>query len=155
MQTVGTFANTAEAEIARQRLADAGIQAFITDEHSQTLGYQPVLGGIRLQVADADLPRARALLDAPNPLALPEDFEPEGAPPQATALAPGVLGQIVRAFIRGGLIALTAYVIVALATTFFGRPLLVGPRAVFGLFLAGGIIGLSLRVISGPRRPRG
>ena len=62
--TVATFSDVPQAELARERLALEGIQAFVFDE--QTGAVMPYmvgsLGGIRLQVAPPDLTRAKEIL---------------------------------------------------------------------------------------------
>ncbi|MGH7293969.1 MAG: putative signal transducing protein [Polyangiaceae bacterium] len=61
--TVATFADVAEAELARERLELEGIRAFVID--AQTAGVMPYVTGatgIRLQVEPANLERAREIL---------------------------------------------------------------------------------------------
>jgi Putative prokaryotic signal transducing protein len=64
--TVASFPDGAEAELARERLALEGISAFVIG--AQTDGVMPFLtgptGGVRLQVAPADVARAREVLEA-------------------------------------------------------------------------------------------
>jgi hypothetical protein len=63
--TVASFLDTAEAELARERLALEGISAFVIG--AQTAGVMPFLtgptGGVRLQVAPGDVERAREVLE--------------------------------------------------------------------------------------------
>ena len=62
--TVGSFPDVAEAQLAKERLETEGIRAFVID--AQTAGVLPFLtpasGGVRVQVAPADEPRAREVL---------------------------------------------------------------------------------------------
>jgi hypothetical protein len=62
--TVVAFPDVAEAELAKDRLELEGIRAFVID--AQTAGVMPYLtgvsGGVRVQVASADLERAREIL---------------------------------------------------------------------------------------------
>ena len=63
--TVASFLDTAEAELARERLGLEGISAFVIG--AQTAGVMPFLtgptGGVRLQVAPGDVERAREVLE--------------------------------------------------------------------------------------------
>ncbi len=62
--TVATFPDVPQAQLARERLALEGIEAFVFDE--QTGAVMPYmvgsLGGIRLQVAPPDVTKAREIL---------------------------------------------------------------------------------------------
>lgn len=64
--TIARFGQLSEAEMARMTLEGNGIQAFLTDTHS--VGNRPFLasamGGVRLQVLDFDVRRARECLDS-------------------------------------------------------------------------------------------
>ena len=63
--TVASFAEVAEAELAKERLELEGVRAFVVG--AQTAGVMPFLtsstGGVRLQVAPADVARAREILE--------------------------------------------------------------------------------------------
>jgi hypothetical protein len=63
MTTVAQCASTDEAEVLRSLLGNCGITAYIPDE--LTVSYPPILGGIRVQVADGDAEAARKVLAAP------------------------------------------------------------------------------------------
>ncbi len=80
MITVATYTHLAQADLARTRLADHGIKALIADESTFTIGYGQVTGGVRLQVAEADGPRALGILASSGRVVLPEDaeFQPDG-----------------------------------------------------------------------------
>jgi hypothetical protein len=62
--TAASYVDTAEAELARQRLELEGVRAFVIG--AQTAGVMPYLvgstGGVRVQVRPADLERAREIL---------------------------------------------------------------------------------------------
>ena len=62
--TVASFPDTAEAELARERLELEGIAAFVIG--GQTAGVMPFLtgptGGVLVQVAPGDEERAREVL---------------------------------------------------------------------------------------------
>ena len=63
--TVATFPDVSEAELARDRLQLEGVRAFVAD--AQSIGVMPYLGatsGVRVQVAPADLEKAREILSA-------------------------------------------------------------------------------------------
>jgi Putative prokaryotic signal transducing protein len=62
--TVASFPDSAEAELAKERLELEGIPAFVIG--AQTAGVMPFLtaptGGVRLQVAPVHVARAREVL---------------------------------------------------------------------------------------------
>jgi Putative prokaryotic signal transducing protein len=64
--TVASFADVAEAELARERLDLEGIPAFAIG--AQTAGVMPFLAGssgrVRLQVAPEDVERAKEILES-------------------------------------------------------------------------------------------
>lgn len=72
--TVKSFRTPIEAHLARSVLENEGIEAFVRDEYS--IGLRPYLspsmGGVRLDVPEEDLERARALLDVPPAAADPK-----------------------------------------------------------------------------------
>lgn len=59
--TVARFANTLEAETAKNFLLAEGVSAFIADENASSL-FSGMLGQAKLQVAAADAARAKELL---------------------------------------------------------------------------------------------
>src|SRR5262249_26058835 len=65
--TVATFDTPIKAELAKNRLEEEGIPAFLGDE--QTVGIRwhlgTALGGVKLQVSDEFADRAVAILEAP------------------------------------------------------------------------------------------
>jgi hypothetical protein len=64
MRTVATYGTLEEALLARARLEDSGIKAFLPDEFTASSGFGVfnAIGGIRLQVEDEDLPLASQVL---------------------------------------------------------------------------------------------
>jgi len=63
LTTVATFSTRAEADLAQERLANEGVDAFVFDE--MTSGVMPYLmnsSGIRLQVPTEQVDKAREVL---------------------------------------------------------------------------------------------
>ncbi|MFE8070912.1 DUF2007 domain-containing protein [Marinobacteraceae bacterium S3BR75-40.1] len=62
--TVARFSMLHEAHLARARLESEGVDVLLPDEHTLTLQqfYVDALGGLRLQVPEADCERAEAIL---------------------------------------------------------------------------------------------
>lgn len=62
--TVATFGLPVDAHMARTQLESAGIKSQLADEHvvSANWFYGNAVGGVRLQVAEAELARAREVL---------------------------------------------------------------------------------------------
>ena len=67
--------NPAEAQLVRARLEAAEFHPFVADELSalSTDGYSMAIGGIRVQVPEAEAAEAKEFLDSPN--------EPEASQP--------------------------------------------------------------------------
>jgi hypothetical protein len=86
LQTVARFDEASSAYIAKALLENEGIPAHIADEH--LVGaywiYANAVGGIKLQVAEADVERSRDLLaeDRSSQLLAPE-FASQGDDPPA------------------------------------------------------------------------
>lgn len=69
METVGVYPSITEASIVRGRLDQAGIRSWMQEELTAGQLFQvgTALGGVKLQVADNDLQRARELIaDEPS-----------------------------------------------------------------------------------------
>ena len=66
MITVATFSKPEEAHLFRMRLEAAGIPAFVQDEHIVQMDwfYSNAIGGVRVQIADEDVPVAKEFLGA-------------------------------------------------------------------------------------------
>ena len=64
--TVAAFPDVPEAELARERLENEGIRAFVIS--AQTSGIMPYLtassGGVRVQVEPKDAERAKEILES-------------------------------------------------------------------------------------------
>jgi hypothetical protein len=80
--TIKTFDNSIQAHLARNCLVDAGIPATLSDENlvGTHWALSNAVGGIRLQVPEDDVARAKALLDA-EPDERASDIEPDEAEP--------------------------------------------------------------------------
>ena len=87
MTTVATFWKPEEAHLFRMRLASSGIDSFIQDESIIQLDmlFANVLGGVRVQVAEEDVPAVRELL-AEDPGVPAEADEPRCPKCGATAI---------------------------------------------------------------------
>lgn len=72
------FHTLSEAQVAASLLRSAGIAPAIADAHYGSVFWmeQSALGGYRLTVAEEELADTLALLQAPAPEPLDEDFEP-------------------------------------------------------------------------------
>lgn len=66
MKTIATFSKPEEAHLFRMRLEAAGIPAFVQDEYMVQMDwlYSNAIGGVRVQIADEDVPAAREFLEA-------------------------------------------------------------------------------------------
>ena len=63
--TIASYSFPYEAQIAKANLESEGMTAFIADEHTINMDwlYSNALGGVRLQVSEEDVVRARELLE--------------------------------------------------------------------------------------------
>lgn len=72
MITIATFWKTEEAHLLRLRLAAAGISSFLQDENITQMHpwRAAAMGGVRVQIDDADLEAAQKILseDSPTPM---------------------------------------------------------------------------------------
>lgn len=68
--TVAAFHNEPEFLLARTRLESAGIECFAQDENMLRIAgwHSHMLGGIKLQVCESDVPDALAILRDTAPL---------------------------------------------------------------------------------------
>lgn len=75
MITVGTFSKPEEAHLLRMRLEAGGVRAFIQDENLIQLHwlYSNAIGGVRVQIAEADREQAIEILNEK------QDHEPPDA----------------------------------------------------------------------------
>jgi hypothetical protein len=62
--TIARFSSAIEAHLARTKLESEGIQAFVADEHMIAINpiYDLALGGVKLQIKNSDVERARKSL---------------------------------------------------------------------------------------------
>jgi hypothetical protein len=69
LSTAATFANAAQAHFFADRLRDAGLFAVVEDEHVVTTDFllAGAVGGIKVQVRESELERAREILATPHP----------------------------------------------------------------------------------------
>ncbi len=69
VSTIRQYRDQAEALMARSVLESAGIACFLRDENTIRMEWlwSNLMGGIRLQVADADVQEAEAILSQPIP----------------------------------------------------------------------------------------
>jgi hypothetical protein len=65
MTTVAECADADQAEVLRALLADCGVAAYMPDQ--LTVSYPPIVGSVRVQVADEDAESARKILEAKGP----------------------------------------------------------------------------------------
>lgn len=74
--TVRQFRDPTDALLAKGSLDSSGIECFLVDDNMVRLDWfiSNLLGGIKLQVNQADVEAANEILDQP----IPEDFEVEG-----------------------------------------------------------------------------
>jgi hypothetical protein len=63
--TVASTSHTYEAHLIKSKLESEGIPAFIKDEHVVTANwlYSLAVGGVKIQVAQRDVERAKEILD--------------------------------------------------------------------------------------------
>ena len=78
--TIATFSQAPQAHVLRGRLESEGIPAFLADENTVTANwlYSTAVGGVKLQVREADAARAREVLGLEE--AAPEDEEEDAEP---------------------------------------------------------------------------
>src|ERR1035438_2183057 len=82
MTTLRKYLDVVKAEMDKSLLEAAGIPAFIAGENSASIGYGGVIAEIHLQVQDADVNRARQVLqDNQEAPPLSDDFIPSEPPP--------------------------------------------------------------------------
>ena len=84
LRTLATFGSPVEANLARNRLEAAGIQAFLADEETVGMAWHltNAIGGVRLQVANRDAEEALAILAETNASGLLVPEQTEAASPQ-------------------------------------------------------------------------
>lgn len=82
LQTVRTFSNLSEAELAKGLLDSAGIESFLFDENMGRIYWTNVIGGIRLRVDSGNAEEANRIVseDASGEDALEESEVPDENP---------------------------------------------------------------------------
>ena len=152
MVTVRQYINPIELELDKTLLEEAGIPAFVADEYRQSLGYGGVLG-VRLQVEDADLDRARHVLDEREGVTpLTDDFIPPEEPPPAEPIptpapTPETKDEWIDTFFWGGIALVASFAIIALVILLVGGFVFATLGGLALLFLVGGLVALVVRFI--------
>ena len=145
MVTLRQYRDAIRAGMDKSLLDAAGIPAFLADADSASVGYGAVVGGVRLQVEEADFERAwRALGEQADFAPLPDDFVPPEEPPAAPPPPPAEGGS---AFIRGGLIAVAAFGIAAALAIAMGNYVHATLGSLVLLFVIGGLVGSAVRAV--------
>jgi len=148
MVTVRQYINPSEAELDKTLLEEAGIPVFLADANSMSIGYGGVLGGVRLQVEDADLERARRVLEEREGVTpLPDDFVPPAEPPVIEPTTQ-TEEEWIDTFFWGGIVLLSAFGILALVFLAIGGVVFVTLGGLAILFLVGGLVALVLHSTS-------
>jgi len=85
--TLRSYRDPVDAEIARARLEDAGIPAFLFDQHLVAIQwlYSRAIGGVKIKVARSDLDRATRILREDRSGDLAEEHDPV---PEPTEVCP-------------------------------------------------------------------
>ena len=67
MITVASFSKPEEAHLLRLRLEAGGVPAFVQDENMVQMDwmYSNAIGGVRVQIAEEDVARAKEILEEP------------------------------------------------------------------------------------------
>lgn len=73
--TVASFSHPSEAELAKSKLESEGIESFVADAHTVQMNwlYSNALGGVKVQVWEADAAKAQEILGTTVPPDEPED----------------------------------------------------------------------------------
>ena len=77
--TVCTYTSAVQAEVVKLALAAEGVEAFVGDANMVTTDWLlgNALGGVKLEVAEADVPAAMAILAANESLTKPSADRPD------------------------------------------------------------------------------
>ena len=153
MVTVRQYINPSEAELDKTLLEEAGIPVFLADANSLSIGYGGVLGGVRLQVEDADLERAHRVLEEREGVTpLPDDFVPPEEPPlvepvPSPAPVSATKEEWIDTFFSGGVALVAVFGIIALVILFIGGFVFATLGGLAILFLVGGLVALVVRLV--------
>lgn len=68
MPVIATYTHPDDAYLAVSKLAGSGVEAWLRDESTASLYwlYSDAIGGVKIEVADADVARAREILELPK-----------------------------------------------------------------------------------------
>ena len=153
MVTVRQYINPSEAELDKTLLEEAGIPVFLADENSWSAGFGGAFVGVRLQVEDADLDRARRVLDEREGVTpLPDDFVPPEEPPPIEPIPTPTPPHITKeewvdTFFWGGVALVVAFGIIALVILIIGGFVFATLSGLALLFLVGGLVALVVRFV--------
>jgi Putative prokaryotic signal transducing protein len=158
MKTIATFGDSLTANLAKSRLADAGIDAYLANEENVAMAWHLVnaIGGIRLQVTDEAAEEAAAILaerpgatDADEVIAQsPADIEIADEPEATSAddedePSPNLREQTADRALRGALFALFLFplelYVFYLLIKVFNSDLPLAPRHRRNAWIAAGI----------------
>ncbi|MBN2019817.1 MAG: DUF2007 domain-containing protein [Sedimentisphaerales bacterium] len=73
--TIAEYADSMQAEMARQALEDFGIKAVVVDQNAANLGFPATVLTAKLQVLESDAEQARQILEEQQEVYEPEDYE--------------------------------------------------------------------------------
>ncbi len=148
MVEISRYMNREQAELARERLLEAGIESNIPDDllYNIHAGISAASGGIRLLVTPDRLEEAQTILEkSSDEYPLPTDFDPTG-PAEATPVeAESERPSYTASFVLGGFIAV---VLLGVWISLIRRIIAIRIGYIVIVFLAGGVLGLILRICS-------
>jgi len=117
--TVATFSQPMEAHVLKGRLEAEGITAYLLDENIVSINilYSNAVGGVKVQVDEADVEAALKIVGELPPLELvpPPDAEPDSQEPACAKCGS-------REYLRERHLGLLALQILTLGFAFGGRP---------------------------------
>jgi hypothetical protein len=151
MVELGRYMNRDQAELARERLLEAGITALIPDDllYNVHAGVSAASGGVRLVVEEKDVEEARQILEKSiDEYPLPPDFDPS-TPVDETPVETGRKLPFGSTFVMGGIAAL---ILLGLWTAMMlpGAMVAVG-RVIWNVllvFVIGGLLAIVIHVCS-------
>ena len=151
MVELGRYMTREQAEIDRERLLEAGINALIPDDllYNIHAGVSAASGGVRLVVEEKDVEEARQIIEKSiDEYPLPPDFDPSG-PAEETPPEPARKLPFGSTFMLGGVAAL---ILLGLWTALMlpGAMVAVGRVSwnVALVFAIGGLLALVIHVCS-------
>ena len=151
MVELSRYMNRDQAELARERLLEAGIKAIIPDDllYNVHAGVSAASGGVRLVVEAKDVEEARQLLEKSiDEYPLPADFDPSTSVDEVP-VETGKKLPFGSTFAKGGIAAL---VLLALWTAFMAPGAMVAISRILWnvllVFLIGGLFAIVIHVCS-------